>query len=478
MTAADNIFAVIRRETAPIPGQTAVVEDGARISYGELLAAAEAVAAELRRQGSGSLCRIGLLADDSIDYLVVSLAILSLDAVVVPVSPEQSPAERTAIITTIGLDLLLAETRLLDGETAGEEFAANLLRRPFRRISPGASTPPPAEFAALHPAFIRFSSGTTGTSKGVVLSHRAILERTATADQGLRITRRDTVLWVLSMSYHFVVTILLFLRRGATIVLCGQRFPEALIEGITVHHGTFIYASPFHYALLAGSDAVAATALGGIRMAVSTAMKLPPDTAAAFHERFGFALTEAYGIIEVGLPFLQLAGSDTYGSVGRPLPGVEVRIDAPDTDGIGAIRLRGPGLFDAYYAPWRRRAAVCPDGWFATGDLGRLDADGVLTIVGREKSVINFVGMKIFPQEVEAVLDSHPAVLESQVYGVPHPRYGELPAARLVPRDPAEPPAPAELRRYCYQHLARFKVPKEFIVVARLEKTASGKLKR
>lgn len=480
MTAAVNILEVIRRETLDIPQKTAVIEGDQYIGYGELLAAVDQLAAALQRQGVGPLARVGLLAEDSIDYVVASLAILALAAVVVPVSPEQTPAERAAVIGAIDLDVLLAEARLAEAVTTGEALAEGLLRRPFVLAKLTPTGAPPAEFARINPAFIRFSSGTTGASKGVVLSHQAIIERTDAADQGLKIRRDDTVLWVLSMSYHFVVTILLFLRRGATIVLCGQRFPEALIEGITRQRGTFIYASPFHYGLLAQSGAVDGAALNNVRMAVSTAMTLPIEVAEAFRARFGFELTEAYGIIEVGLPFQRLAGAAAQrGSVGRPLPGFELRLDECDADGVGSIHLRGPGLFDAYYRPWQNREQVCPDGWFATGDLGRVDADGNLFIVGREKAVINFVGMKIFPQEVEDVLNRHPAIRESLVTGAPHPRFGELPVARIVLRDEAAGTiALDELRRYCYQRLTQFKVPKEFVVVDRLEKTASGKLKR
>jgi long-chain acyl-CoA synthetase len=479
MTAALNILDVIRRETADIPQKIAIIEGDDHIGYGELLVAVDRLAAALQRQGVGPLARVGLLAEDSIDYIVASLAILALAAVVVPVSPEQTPAERAAVIAAIDLDVLLAEARLAEAEASGETLGAGILRRQFllSRLTPAGE--PPAEFARINPAFIRFSSGTTGASKGVVLSHQAIIERTAAADQGLKICRDDTVLWVLSMSYHFVVTILLFLRRGATIVLCGQRFPEALIDGITRQRGTFIYASPFHYGLLAQSEAVDGTALGNVRMAVSTAMKLPIEVAEAFRARFGFELTEAYGIIEVGLPFQRLAGEAAQrGSVGKPLPGFELRLDECDADGVGAIHIRGPGLFNAYYRPWQSREQDCLDGWFATGDLGRVDAQGHLFIVGREKAVINFVGMKIFPQEVEAVLNRHPAIREALVTGAPHPRFGELPVARIVLRDEAAEIPLDELRRFCYERLAQYKVPKEFVVVDRLEKTASGKLKR
>jgi long-chain acyl-CoA synthetase len=296
----------------------------------------------------------------------------------------------------------------------------------------------------------------------------------------MQITPDDIVLWVLSMSYHFVVTILLFLRRGATIVLCSHRFPEALIEGITVHRGTFIYASPFHYSLLSQADILAGDALQQVRMAISTAMKLPEQIAEAFSDKFGFELTEAYGIIEVGLPFIKLSGGrDKRGSVGRALPGYELRLDTMDADGIGEIYLKGKGMLDAYYSPWQGREDILHSGWFKTGDLGKIDADGFLYLVGRDKDIINFVGMKIFAQEVEAVLNQHPRVKESLVYGVPHSRYGELPTANVVLLDKnVDDSVLDSLRRFCYQRLAQYKVPKEFHAVEYLPKTASGKIKR
>jgi long-chain acyl-CoA synthetase len=317
-------------------------------------------------------------------------------------------------------------------------------------------------------------------SKGVVLSHEAIIERTDAADKGMQITPEDTVLWVLSMSYHFVVSILLFLRRGATIVLCSDRFPEALIEGVTVHRGTFIYASPFHYNLLSRTDLLTGESLQQVRMAISTAMKLPEKVAEAFSGKFGFELTEAYGIIEVGLPFIKLSGgSEKRGSVGKALPNFELRLDDLDAEGVGAIYIKGPGMLDAYFSPWQGRGDILQDGWFRTGDLGKIDQDGFLFIVGRDKDVINFVGMKIFAQEVEAVINQHPGVAESLVYGTPHSQYGELPTANIVLNaEQDEKTVLDNLKRFCYQRLAQYKVPKEFQIVDALPKTASGKIKR
>lgn len=475
-----NIFDTIKEETNIHLHRTAVIEGQDQISYGELIVAAEQVAESLRCKGVCRFHRVGLLCDDSVDYIIVSLAILSLSAAIVPISPEQTAEEIATVIDRIDVDFIVAEPRLLKNEQHVLLPSTGFINKEFSITQRTVNASPPAGYFSSNPAFIRFSSGTTGTSKGVVLSHEAIIDRTDAADKGMQITSEDTVLWVLSMSYHFVVTILLFLRRRATIVLCSHRFPEALIEGILVHRGTFIYASPFHYSLLSRTDLLATDSLKQVRMAISTAMKLPEQIAEAFYGKFGIELTEAYGIIEVGLPFIKLSGGrDKRGSVGRALPGFELRLDNMEADGIGEIFIKGKGMLDAYFSPWQGREEILQSGWFRTGDLGKIDADGFLFIVGRDKDVINFVGMKIFAQEVEAVINQHPKVKESLVCGTPHSQYGELPTAKVVLLDEnVDDTVLDNLKRFCYQRLAQYKVPKEFKIVDNIPKTASGKIKR
>ena len=476
-----NIVEVIQFESRERAGKTAFIEGSRVISYGDLLSRTAHVSEKLKGFGMGRGDRAALLCDDGIEYVIVSLAVLKLSAVIVPVPFASSREEIEAVLKEMRVNFLIYEKgaytfykarplKIESGPPGREFFIAG-------RMPAGDA---PSGLHGLDPAFIRFSSGTTGTRKGVIISHEAIIQRTDAADKGLRVTEDDRILWVLSMSFHFVVTILLFLRRGATVILAGNSFPGSLLGALKEHRPSFVYASPLHYHLLATLTSVPREALAGARLAVSTAVELPAEIAGAFRAKFGFELSQAYGIIEVGLPFVNLSRSvRKRGSVGRILPDYRIKIVNPDSRGAGEICLKGTGLFSAYFSPWKQAREVLKGGWFDTGDIGRMDKDGFLFILGRAKNVINFSGMKIFPFEVESVLVRHPAVKEALVYGLAHPEYGNLPAADIVlKKGRADKFDAEELRAFCYRHLAKYKVPKEFRCVEKLERTLSGKLIR
>lgn len=451
------------------PSALAVVSGERRVTYGDLFRHAREIAALIPR--TGRIPRIGLQCPNGVSYIVLSMGVLLAGACLVPLAEELAAAERAEIAATTALDFILAADELpWDG--AGEVIlAAESDGTPWKLHRCPALTPafPEDGFQSLNPAFIRFSSGTTGASKGVVLSHETLLARITAANDGLRIGPHDRVLWMLPMAHHFAVSIVLYLHFGATTVLEHSAMREDVLATAEKHAATVIYGSPFHFAMLAGDT-------GGftwptLRLAVATAAALPEATAAAFDRRFGKPLHQGLGIIEVGLSVINLdAAREKPSSLGKPLPAYQVELRDDE------FHVRGPGLLDAYLVPWN--PAPLDGGWFASGDLVRRDDDGHLFLMGRKKSVINVAGMKVFPEEVERVLNEHPAVSRSRVLGREHPQMGQVPVAEIIPADPAAPPKPVELQRHCKAVLSAYKVPMVFKMVAELPLTASGKLKR
>ena len=373
----------------------------------------------------------------------------------VPLASELAPPERERVIRETGVGAIVdASGGIRDVPLADD---------------PGFDE---RALADLQPAFIRFSSGTTGTSKGVVISHRTLLERITAANRGLCIGPADRVVWILPMAHHFAVSIMLYLHRGATTVIVNSHLAEDVLAAGVRHDGTVLYGAPFHHSLLAAE--ASARPWATLRLAVSTAAALPLKTAEAFAARYGLPLSQGLGVIEVGLPLLNLhAARDKPGSVGRTLPDYRAEIRRGDE-----LYLRGPGMFDAYLRPWQPREAVLEDGWFRTGDLARIDAEGDVFLLGRSHSVINVGGLKCFPEEIEAVLCEVPGVAAARVRGKENARFGAVPVAEIEPRDPARPPHAAELASLCRKALAAYKVPVAFSMVEQISRTASGKIKR
>lgn len=475
------IEAISRRHHPTAP---AIVSGDRQVSYGELFDQARTIAAKLQQAHPfDRIPRIGLQCPNGVPYIVLSMGILLAGACLVPLAEELTAAERESIATVTSLDAILAadslpwhgpERAVVASESDGTPWRLHLCRHP------AAPAFPEDGFQSLDPAFIRFSSGTTGASKGVVLSHATLLARITAANQGLRIGPGDRVLWMLPMAHHFAVSIVLYLHAGATTVLECSPLREDILATAEKHAATIIYGSPFHFAMLAGDSGP--FAWPSLRLAVATAAGLSEATASAFQHRFGKPLHQGLGIIEVGLSVLNLdSAGDKPTALGKPLPAYEVALldeaGRPVPAGeAGEFHVRGPGLLDAYLAPWN--PAPLADGWFASGDLVRRDEDGCLFLMGRSKSVINVAGMKVFPEEVERVLDDHPAVLRSRVLGRAHPQMGQIPVAEIIPADPANPPKAIDLQRHGRTLLSGYKVPLQYKIVASLPLTASGKLSR
>lgn len=462
-----NIVREIRRRNHG--DRTAIHGEGRGISFDTLFAAVDDIRAHLATLPSfqkEGIPRIGVSFPNGTGYIAVALAVLDAGACFVPVPDELTLAERNALAVETSLDCVIYAS------DAGFELPLQLgharIEEPPHR-SPGF---PVADFEALNPAFIRFSSGTTGAAKGVVLSHESLFERILAANEGLQLKPGDRVLWTLPMAHHFAVTIILYLYHGVTTVLENTHLPAELFRAARDSRTNLLYGSPFHFGQLA--QCREAGPLPDLRMVISTASALPEEVARAFEKRFEIPVTQALGIIEVGLPLLNTAlASELPTALGRPLPRYEVTATAE-----GELLLKGPGMFDAYLSPWQPRETVLQNGWFATGDLVEIREDRTVIMHGRSKSMINVGGLKVFPEEIEAVLNSHPAILRSRVFPEKHPTFGSFPSAEAVAREGHILPNLRELRAFCLDKLAAYKIPMRLEAVKSIALTASGKIKR
>lgn len=465
----------------------AVIEGGETVAYAALWTEVEAASSMLHPslvplRARGLVPRVGLFCPNGVEHVVLALAVLRAGGCLVPVPGELAEPERDALVRRTGLDVVVcAGGATWSGWSNGGE-CFQLARGDVRVVPvPDSEARARGAFDELDPAFVRFSSGTTGESKGVVLSHRTLAERADSANRRLKLTPGDRVLWTLPMAHHFAVSILLYLRAGATTVVENSHFAGDVLDCARRHGATVVYGSPFHHAMLAAESS--GRDWPSLRLAVSTAAPLPPHVASTFYARYGVPLSQGLGVIEMGLPLLNTAAArEKPGSVGRA---DDVAVSVRRGDGteagageVGELWMRGPGMWDAYLSPWRTRAESTSDGWFATGDLVERDGEGDVFWRGRSRSVVNVGGMKCFPEEVEAVLDRHPAVRESLVRGEPHERWGMVPVASIVLRAGIAEPRAAELSAWCRSSLAAFKVPVRFAFVPSLPRTASGKLSR
>ena len=466
-----NIVQEIRRniQTLDVGGSPALIDQSGVTTFSELFAQVDQLAAELSNLPAFATPhnRIGVYLNDSSHYVVTALAILQLGLCFVPIPPELTESEKEELVTTTALSAIVHSACSTWPQKPSQELTDELAFTSLPDIEPKF---PQDKFRKLKPAFIRFSSGTTAKAKGVVISHQRLLERITAANEGLQISPKDRVLWILPMAHHFAVSIVLYLYHGATTLIETSRAPAAIARTALQNKATVLYASPFHYAQLTNlnSDSLPET----LRLCVATAAPLPGEISKAFYEKFSLALTQGLGIIEVGLSILNRTPEKHSTALGSPLPAYRVKLKN------GELLLKGPGFFDAYLTPWQASETVLQNGWFSTGDLVEELEPSVYTFVGRKKSVINVAGMKVFPEEVEAILNSHPAVEKSFVHPAEHPTLGQFPTAKFVLIANSPVPTPKDLRQHCQNKLSQHKIPLKFEQVTKLPLTPSGKLKR
>lgn len=460
-----NLTELLDQTALRWPQKPAFIEESTVVTYSELARQVGELAQQLQALPLDDGARVGLAFPNGINYVALTFALWRLKVVVVPV-PTECPEEE---IAEIAVAMQLAGILTPKPHGASRPITADCH---FTKLQP----PAPPDNHGLNLAFIRFTSGTTSARKGVALSHETIRERVRSANQSFGITADDTVIWCLPMAHHFLITIVLYVEVGATIVLARHVTAKPVLEAVHRWRGTVLYAAPFHYAMWARDNS--GVTIPSVRLAVSTTCALPPTVADDFFRRFNLPLVQGLGVIELGLVALNTAAPrEKWNSVGRVAGEFELRLINPDADVVGELAVRGPGICDAYVAPWVSREEILRDGWFFTGDIGRLDAAGFLYLLTRKTAVINLAGRKVFPEEIEAVLNRHPAVSESRVYGKLHPHLGETVEAEIV-LSSSEAKLDS-IHAFCREHLASYKIPTRFTVVAALPRTpVTGKIIR
>jgi acyl-CoA synthetase (AMP-forming)/AMP-acid ligase II len=476
-----SVYDTLSQAARQWPDRMAIIDAAGSMDYQSLWREIEAVRSQLATLGVRDGQGIGMQGRNGRAFVIGALAALGCGAVVMPIHHLLKPDEMSAMLTRAPLCAILDDGsgRAPTDETACELKVTEGGSLRFTRLAvPQVPLAPWVQGAA----FLRFTSGTTGAAKGVILTHQGVLERTHAANQGLGLTNHDRVLWVLPMSYHFFATILLYLEVGSTIVVGPDYLAESILEAAWRHETSFLYVTPMHVRMLT-AEASGRALPPTLKRVMSVSSRLHPQTARDFNARYGVPVAQGYGIIEVGLPLMNLDDAVEHPeAVGRPLPGFEaVILDdqlKPAAAGVtGQLGLRGPGMFAGYLNPQKRREEALHDGWFLSGDLAHQDDAGRIVIDGRLKTVIDVAGHKVFPEEVAAVLDQHPAVLHSRVTTRPHPQLGEAVHAEVQLRDGHSPTVTEEILSFCRRRLSSHKVPTSLELVAELNLTASGKVR-
>jgi long-chain acyl-CoA synthetase len=339
-------------------------------------------------------------------------------------------------------------------------------------------------------AVLLFTAGTAGAPKPAMLTHGSLLANLAQmqAHPGLRVGPDDVALGVLPLFHVFGLNVVLglALTAGGAVSLVDHFHPTETLARVRADGVTVIAAVPaiLEAWLGLGTDVAPDDAFARVRLCVSGAAPLPPALVTGMYSRFAVHVHDGYGLTEASPVVTTSAVSATPrpGSVGPPLPGVEVRL--VDTDGQdvlsgdpGEILVRGPNVFAGYWREPEATERVLAGGWLHTGDIGVADDDGWLSLVERAKDVIIVSGFNVYPGEVEQVLASHADVADVAVVGEPHPRTGETVVAYVVPK-PGASPDPVELLRHAGRRLARYKLPTRVELVDELPRSFAGKLLR
>ena len=494
-----NLFSALRRGF-PEALDSAAIEvadaEGLAYSWRDIERATAMLANVLASLDLAAGSRVAVQAEKSVESLLLYLAVLRAGFVYLPLNTAYKSEEigyfladaEPAVFVCAPKDFAWASKLAFAAGTGfvftlGDDRTGSLLERAghfgdaFQTVARE-----PGDLAA-----IVYTSGTTGRAKGAMLSHGNLLSNARTLHSFWGWRGSDVLIHALPI-FHvhgLFVASHCALLAGAKMLWLG-RFDAARVVALLPRASVFM-GVPTLYVRLLGEAALDRGACRRMRLFISGSAPLLLDTFLQFRERTGHTILERYGMSETAMltsnPCEQSDGERLGGTVGRALPGVDVRVvddggAACPAGSVGGVEVRGPNVFSGYWRlPEKTRAEFSADGWFRTGDVGRLDAQGYLSIVGRSKDLIISGGYNVYPAEVESVLNELPGVAESAVVGVPHADFGEAVVAVVVAR-PGNTLDTAALTQALKAKIANFKVPKTIFIDAELPRNAMGKVQK
>jgi malonyl-CoA/methylmalonyl-CoA synthetase len=502
----NSIVEAFLTATERAPDRECIRFDGRRLTYGDVSILARKWATAFRDEGLGSGGRVALYLDNGVDFVAAYLGVQAAGGVAVLVNTQYRQVELRHILADAGVgvcvvggqfvselervqvDLPLLKTVVV----VGSSNSSPDLCRSARLIDVETFlarghvvdlTLPTSESTAL----IGYTSGTTGQSKGAMLSHRNLATNSIAVTEAWHWTSDDVLLLTLPLFHiHGLGVGLHGTFVSGSAVDLRKRFDAAeTYDDLRRGDATMFFGVPTMYSRLIAEARSRPPATTRVRLFVSGSAPLSAQTFAEFEQWFGHRILERYGMTETVMNLTNpYEGERRPGTVGQPFPGqaariVDLRTRLPiDDERPGEIQVRGPHVFSGY---WQRPDATAEafdaTGWFSTGDLGWRSRDGYYTISGRARELIITGGYNVYPREVEEVLQTHPNVAEAAVYGVPDPEFGEHVVAAIVIRGATRPTAD-EIVTFCRDNLASYKKPRQIHFVERLPRNALGKVQK
>ncbi|BCV20959.1 long-chain-fatty-acid--CoA ligase [Moorella sp. Hama-1] len=492
-----SVASFLRNGARRFPAKVALYFGEERITYSQLDREVDSLARGLLDLGLQHQQRVAVLLGNCPDFFRAYFAITRAGGTVIPLNPLFKGVEIKYILND-GQVAILITTRsflpviegvwsqisslqkviVIGGETEGEVVTwDDLLARP--------AEPVVVEIKEDDIAACLYTSGTTGKPKGAMLSHGNLVFDTLATAEHIEVGPEENHLCVLPLFHAFAQTVcmLLPIYTGASITIMAQFRPDSVLKEIGAKGVTLFAGVPAMYAaILSTITDPRAFDLSSLRLCFSGGAPMPVEIMRLFEEQYGITVIEGNGPTETSpVAYANpLHGVRKPGSVGLPLKGVRVKIvDDNDqelpVDTVGEICVQGPNVMQGYLNQPEATAEAMKGGWFHTGDLGKIDADGYVYIVDRKKDMLIIGGLNVYPREVEECLYQHPAVAEAAVIGVRDALRGEIPKAFIVLR-PGRKATPREFITFCRERLANYKCPRQVALVESLPKTVTGKI--